>query len=208
MNMQEKPQSRAAFQWDDPFLIEDQLGEEERMIRDAARAFADAELAPRVEEAYLDEKTDPQIFKLMGRAGLLGITIPERIWRGRRELRFLRTGGARGRAHRFGLPLDDERAVVAGDVSDLRLRVARHSATSICRARVGRSDRLLRPDRAGCRFRPRRHEDAGREDAPAAIASPAPRCGSPTRRSPTCSSCGRSRTRMTTPFAASCSTRA
>jgi glutaryl-CoA dehydrogenase len=77
MNMQEKPQSRAAFQWDDPFLIEDQLSEEERMIRDSARAFADAELAPRVEEAYLDEKTDPQIFKLMGRAGLLGITIPE-----------------------------------------------------------------------------------------------------------------------------------
>jgi glutaryl-CoA dehydrogenase len=77
MNMQEKPQSKAAFQWDDPFLIEDQLGEEERMIRDAARAFADAELAPRVEEAYLDERTDPQIFKLMGRAGLLGVTLPE-----------------------------------------------------------------------------------------------------------------------------------
>ncbi len=65
-----------AFQWDDPFLLEDQLGEEERMIRDAARAFAEAELAPRVEAAYLEEKTDPELFKLMGRAGLLGVTIP------------------------------------------------------------------------------------------------------------------------------------
>ncbi len=76
MNVHEKPLTKAAFQWDDPFLLEEQLGEEERMIRDAARAFADAELAPRVEAAYLEEKTDPELFRLMGRAGLLGVTIP------------------------------------------------------------------------------------------------------------------------------------
>jgi glutaryl-CoA dehydrogenase len=75
MNAHEKV-AKAAFQWDDPFLIEDQLGEEERMIRDAAKAFAEAELAPRVEEAYLAEKTDPELFRLMGKAGLLGVTIP------------------------------------------------------------------------------------------------------------------------------------
>ena len=66
----------APLQWDDAFLLDDQLSEEERMIRDAARGFADSELAPRVERAYLDETTDPELFRLMGRAGLLGVTIP------------------------------------------------------------------------------------------------------------------------------------
>ncbi|NKK40296.1 acyl-CoA dehydrogenase, partial [Rhizobium leguminosarum bv. viciae] len=47
-----------AFAWDDPFLLDDQLSEEERMIRDAARAFSEAELLPRVQGAYLDEHTD------------------------------------------------------------------------------------------------------------------------------------------------------
>lgn len=64
------------FAWNDPFLIEDQLTEEERMIRDAAAAFAEAELAPRINDAYIDEKTDIELFKLMGRAGLLGVTLP------------------------------------------------------------------------------------------------------------------------------------
>ena len=67
----------ATFVWDDPFLLEDQLSEDERMIRDAAAAFAADKLAPRVEQAYMDESTDPAIFAEMGEAGLLGITIPE-----------------------------------------------------------------------------------------------------------------------------------
>ena len=65
------------FSWNDPFLIEDQLTEDERMMRDAAAAFAAEKLAPKVERAYLEELTDPQIFRDMGAAGLLGITIPE-----------------------------------------------------------------------------------------------------------------------------------
>jgi len=68
----------APFSWDDPFLVNDQLSEEERMIRDSAQAFAEAELAPRVKDAYLDEKTDAGLFKLMGRSGLLGVTLPEK----------------------------------------------------------------------------------------------------------------------------------
>ncbi len=68
----------SAFAWDDPFLLDDQLAEDERMIRDAASAFAEAELLPRVEEAYLEEKTDPGLFRLMGQAGLLGVTLPEK----------------------------------------------------------------------------------------------------------------------------------
>jgi glutaryl-CoA dehydrogenase len=66
-----------AFVWEDPFLIEDQLSEDERMVRDGAAAFAADKLAPRIEDAYLEEKTDAGIFREMGEAGLLGITIPE-----------------------------------------------------------------------------------------------------------------------------------
>ncbi len=65
------------FSWSDPFLLEEQLTEEERMLRDSAAAFAAEKLAPRIEQAYLEEKTDPEIFREMGAAGLLGITIPE-----------------------------------------------------------------------------------------------------------------------------------
>jgi glutaryl-CoA dehydrogenase len=67
----------APFQWDDPFLLEDQLTEDERMIRDTARAYAQERLAPRVIEAYAEEKTDPEIFREMGSLGLLGVTLPD-----------------------------------------------------------------------------------------------------------------------------------
>jgi len=66
-----------AFVWEDPFLIEDQLSEDERMVRDGAAAFAADKLAPRIEEAYLNETFDTAIFREMGDAGLLGINIPE-----------------------------------------------------------------------------------------------------------------------------------
>ena len=69
--------SMAAFDWRDPFLLDDQLDEDERMIRDTAAAFAEAELAPRVTRAYLDEVADPEIFAKMGETGLLGVTVPE-----------------------------------------------------------------------------------------------------------------------------------
>jgi glutaryl-CoA dehydrogenase len=67
----------ASFPWQDPFLLEDQLSDDERAIRAGAAAFCADRLAPRVEEAYLAEKTDPAIFAEMGQAGLLGITVPE-----------------------------------------------------------------------------------------------------------------------------------
>lgn len=69
--------SRAAFKWEDPFLLDEQLTEEERMIRDSAQAFASDVLLPRIEKAYLDETTDPDLFRLMGQSGLLGVTLPE-----------------------------------------------------------------------------------------------------------------------------------
>ncbi|WP_152011467.1 acyl-CoA dehydrogenase [Hoeflea sp. EC-HK425] len=69
--------AKSSFQWEDPFLITDQLTEEERMIADAARAFAADKLMPRVTDAYLNEVTDREIFSEMGEAGLLGVTVPE-----------------------------------------------------------------------------------------------------------------------------------
>ncbi len=65
------------FAWDDALRLEDLLTEDERMLRDAARAFAADRLAPRVTDAYRNETTDPAIFAEMGEAGLLGPTIPE-----------------------------------------------------------------------------------------------------------------------------------
>ncbi len=71
------PTKYASFKWDDPFLLEDQLTEDERMIRDTARAYAQEKLLPRVIEAYREEKTDRAIFNEMGELGLLGVTVPE-----------------------------------------------------------------------------------------------------------------------------------
>jgi glutaryl-CoA dehydrogenase len=65
------------FDWADPFQLDDQLSDEERMIRDAARGFAQSTLQPRVIEGFGKELDAPELFPLMGGAGLLGVTIPE-----------------------------------------------------------------------------------------------------------------------------------
>ena len=65
------------FDWEDPFRLDQQLTEDERMLRDAARAFAQEKLQPRVIAAYREETTDPGIFREMGEMGLLGVTVPE-----------------------------------------------------------------------------------------------------------------------------------
>jgi len=67
----------ASFDWEDPFRLNDQLTEEERMLRDAARAYAQEKLQPRVIKAFENEETDPEIFREMGAMGLLGVTVPE-----------------------------------------------------------------------------------------------------------------------------------
>ncbi len=67
------------FDWADALDLESQLSEEERMIRDAARGFAQDVLQPRVIEAYRDELDAPELFPLMGEAGLLGVTVPEQF---------------------------------------------------------------------------------------------------------------------------------
>lgn len=82
--LDDKPSLRAkdmpdlsSFDWQDAFRLEDQLSEDERMIRDSARAYCQEKLQPRVLEAFQNEQTDPAIFAEMGSMGLLGTTIPE-----------------------------------------------------------------------------------------------------------------------------------
>ena len=69
--------SKASFNWIDPLLLDTQLTEEERMIRDAAAEYAQGRLMPRIHDAFRNETSDPAIFREMGELGLLGITIPE-----------------------------------------------------------------------------------------------------------------------------------
>ncbi|MDK3072647.1 acyl-CoA dehydrogenase [Sedimentitalea sp. JM2-8] len=84
MNVAAKPALKAkdspdlgSFDWADPFRLEDQLSEDERMIAASARAYAQEKLQPRVTAAYASEDTDPSIFREMGEMGLLGVTVPE-----------------------------------------------------------------------------------------------------------------------------------
>ena len=67
----------STFEWVDPLRLEDQLSEDERMLRDAAADFAQTTLQPKVRDAYREEAVDAGVFKQMGDAGLLGLTIPE-----------------------------------------------------------------------------------------------------------------------------------
>ncbi len=83
MNIAAKPakvpsNEHAAFRWDDPFLFDDQLTEDERMVRDSARAYCQGKLMPRVLEAHRHERFDRAIMTEMGALGFLGSTLPEK----------------------------------------------------------------------------------------------------------------------------------
>src|ERR1700742_1142303 len=71
------PLTDAAFDWQDPLDLEGELREDERMVRDTARAYAQEKLFPRVLSAYREERFDREIVTEMGQLGLLGATIPE-----------------------------------------------------------------------------------------------------------------------------------
>jgi glutaryl-CoA dehydrogenase len=70
------PSRQATFKWDDPLLLDSQLTEDERMVRDAAARYAQEKLAPRILAAFRKEETEPAIFREMGALGLLGPTLP------------------------------------------------------------------------------------------------------------------------------------
>jgi glutaryl-CoA dehydrogenase len=71
--------TRATFHWDDPLLLEAQLTADEIMVRDVARQYARAGLAPRIVDAFRHERADPSVFREMGELGLLGATLPEKF---------------------------------------------------------------------------------------------------------------------------------
>jgi glutaryl-CoA dehydrogenase len=76
MNAPDRPATKPAFKWDDPFLLDAQLADDERMVRDTAHAYAQEKLAPRIREAFRHEIVDASVFPEMGALGLLGATIP------------------------------------------------------------------------------------------------------------------------------------
>ena len=112
----------AAFDWEDPLDLEGELTEEERMVRDTARAYAQDKLFPRVLSAYREERYDPEVVREMGELGLLGPTIPEEY--GGAGLGYVAYGLITREIERvdFGLPLVNVGSVFVGDAPDLRLR--------------------------------------------------------------------------------------
>ena len=153
----------AAFKWDDPLDLEGELTEEERMVRDTARDYAQEKLFPRVVTAYREEKYDPAVMREMGELGLLGATIPEEY--GGAGLSYVAYGLIAREIERVdsGFRSAHVGAVVAGDASDLRLWQRSAAAQISAQARQRRIRRLLRPDRARPRLRSRLDDDARRE---------------------------------------------
>ena len=146
----------ASFDWTDPLRLQDQLTEEERLVYASAQQFAAEVLKPRVTQEFRFEKTDPAIFREMGKVGLLGPgTAVEYGGTGLGAV-------AQGLVNRAvesvdsGLPFDDERPVFAGDVTDRTVWHGSPETKIPPRPRGGRKDRLLRPDRT--RLRQRRGE--------------------------------------------------
>jgi glutaryl-CoA dehydrogenase len=199
--------AKSSFQWDDPFLINDQLTEEERMIADAARAFAADKLMPRVTDAYLNEVTDREIFSEMGQAGLLGVTVPEQY------------GGAEAGYVSYGLVAREVERIDSGYRSMMSVQSSLvmypiHAYGSE-EQRMKYLPKLASGEWVGCfgLTEPDAGSDPGgmktrAKRSTAATCSPARRCGSPTRRSPMCSWSGPSRKPMAARSAASCWKRA
>ena len=204
------PAPRAAFVWDDPFLLDDQLGGRGADDpRHGARLCAGEAAAPRASRPISTRRPTATSSREMGELGLLGVTLPEEYGGAGAELRLLRPRRARGRARRFRLSLDDERAVLARHVSDPRLRRRGAAPAATCRSWprgewigcFGLTEPDAGSDPGGMTTRAEKIDGGyrltGVED-----------CGSPTRPSPTSSSSGPSRPRMTARSAASFSRRA
>ena len=153
----------ASFHWADPLLLDQQITDEERMVRDSAAAYCQERLAPRVLEAFRSEKTDPAIFREMGELGLLGPTIPEAY------------GGAGLNYVCYGLVAREVERVDSGYRSMMSVQSSLvmvpinefgNEATKqkyLPKLATGELDRLLRPDRTESRLRPRQHDHARQE---------------------------------------------
>ena len=123
------------FQWGDPFLLEDQLDEEERMVRDVARDYCQGKLMPRILEANRHESFDRDIYYEMAELGMLGATLPEEY--GGADLNYVSYGLIAREVERVdsGYRRRHECAERLGDVPDLRIRY--RGAASTLFAKVG-----------------------------------------------------------------------
>ncbi len=192
MNAPERPPSltQPPFSWADPLLLDEQLHEEERMVRDAAHAYAQDKLMPRVTEAFRHEKTDPAIFPEMGALGLLGATLPSEY------------GGAGLNYVCYGLIAREIERVDSGYRSMMSVQSSLVMypiyAYGTEAQRRKYLPKLASGEWIGCfgLTEPNHGSDPGIDGdaralaSPAATSFPAPRCGFPIRRSPTCSSSG------------------
>ena len=198
----------AAFVWDDPFLLDEQLTDEERMIRDSARDYAQDRLASRVLEANRYEKFDREIMAEMGALGLLGPTIPEEF------------GGAGVNYVSYGLIAREVERVDSGYRSAMSVQssLVMHPifAYGTDEQRAKYLPKLASGEWVGCfgLTEPDHGSDPGLDDHPRAeggrrlLRCRAPRTGSPTRRSPRSSWSGPSPTPTTARSRASCWRRA
>ena len=125
---------KMSFNWADPFDLESQLTEEERMVQKTAHAYAQDKLAPRVLKAFRDEKADPSIFREMGELGFLGADDLAGIRRA--GLGYVAYGLIAREVERVdsGYRSMMSRAILAGHGPDRGVRLARRRRRSICRS--------------------------------------------------------------------------
>ena len=164
MNAPDSPSKlRASFKWDDPFLLEDQLTADERMVRDAAHAYAQDKLAPRILEAFRHEKTDSSIFRELGELGVLGCTLPTEY--GGHALNYVCYGLIAREIEKVD---SGYRSMMSVQSSLVMLPIYEFGSEAqrkkvFAQARDRRVDRLLRIDRAQSRLRPGQHGNAREE---------------------------------------------
>jgi glutaryl-CoA dehydrogenase len=141
------------FDWADPFGLDSQLSDEERLVRDTAAGYAQERLQPRVTEAYLEENFDREIMSEMGELGLLGATIPTEY--GGAGLNYVSYGLVAREVERvdsgYRSAMSVQSSLVMHPHPCLRLGGAAHEISAEARHR--RMGRLLRPHRAGCWLR-------------------------------------------------------
>ncbi len=156
------------YRWDDPLDLASRLTDEERMISEAARAYARDKLLPRVVSAFAEERFDREIMTEMGALGFLGATLPEQY------------GGAGASHVAYGLIAREVEAIDSGYRSAMSVQSSlamypiyafgseEQKQRFLPEDGAGRADRLLRPDRGGGRLRPRLHAHHARRRRTAA----------------------------------------
>ncbi len=149
-----------AFDWADPLALEAALTEEERLIRDSARAFCEAELVPAVRQANRNESYDPDLMRKFGAAGLLGVTIDGYGCAGASYVAYglvAREVERVDSAYRSAMSVQS--SLVMYPIHAYGTEAQREAY--LPKLATGELDRRLRPDRARRRLGPWQHEDAG-----------------------------------------------